>query len=179
MVYRKKVLDEAKPAPAQQEMAKPKEEKQYPVQKLSVDPDTLLYRIDGTKVDVHIFLDIGMKYQDQEKKEHQIPELKMSVERDYKRMTGLSVEQMMALMSSGYRPTKKWASSFQEDKQGKNYIPNKFDEAVDIMQKAFNENHAEVFGFKVDLDLLKRSNIADIFTRVVEGRHSINSLKSW
>ena len=99
MVYRKKVLDEAKPAPAQQDMAKPKEEKQYPIQKLSVDPDTLLYRIDGTKVDVHIFLDIGMKYQDQEKKEHQIPELKMSVERDYKRMTGLSVEQMMALTS--------------------------------------------------------------------------------
>lgn len=178
MVYRKKVLDEEKPVQEKIEMADHKE-KQYPVRKLMIDADTLLYKIEGVNVDVHIFLDIGMKYQDKEKVWHQIPELKMSVERDYKRAVGLPVEQMMALMASGYRPTKKWASSFQQDKTGKNYIPNRFDEAVDIVEKYFNENNAEVFEFKVDLDLLKRSNIADIFTRVVQGRQTIDSLKSW
>ena len=178
MANNKKTLEEQKPAPNKKELAEQKE-KQYTVRKLIVDSDTLLYKIEGVNIDVHIFLDIGMKYQDQEKKWHQIPELKMSVERDYKKCAGMTVEQMMSLMQAGYRPTKKWSSSFQEDKTGKNYIPNKFDEAVDIMQNAFNENHAEVFDFKVDLEVLKKSNIADIFTRVVQGRHSINSLQSW
>ena len=40
------------------------------------------------------------------KKKHQIPELKMSVERDYKKCAGLTVDKMMALMAAGYRPTK-------------------------------------------------------------------------
>lgn len=178
MVYRKKTLEEQNPAPVEQELVS-QTEKQYPVKKLVVDADTLLYKIDGTNVDVHIFLDVGMKYQDKDKIWHQIPEVKMSVERDYKRLAGLRVDQMMELMKAGYRPTKKWTSSFQEDKTGKNYIPNRFDEAVDIMEKYFNENHAVVFEFKVDLDLLKRSNIADIFTRVVQGRQTVDSLKTW
>ena len=101
MVYRKKTLEEQQPAPVEQELVAPIE-KQYPIKKLMVDADTLLYKIDGTNVDVHIFLDVGMKYQDKDKIWHQIPELKMSVERDYKRLAGLRVDQMMELMKAGY-----------------------------------------------------------------------------
>ena len=104
MVYRKKTLDEAKPSPEKQEVVEQKNN--YPIKPLVMDNNTLLYKIDGEMVDVHIYLDVGLKYEDQDKKRRQIPELKMSVERDYKRMTGLSVDQMMSLMSAGYRPTK-------------------------------------------------------------------------
>lgn len=177
MVYRKKTLDEAKPAPEQPVLAEQK--KEYPIKKLVIDNNTLLYKIDGEMVDVHIYLDVGLKYEDQEKKKRQIPELKMSVERDYKRMTGLSVDQMMSLMSAGYRPTKKWSSSFLEKKDGNTVIPNTFDEAVDVMERSFNETNAEVFKFYVDLSLLKESNIADIFARACNGQVPIERLKTW
>lgn len=177
MVYRKKTLDEAKPALEQPVLAEQK--KEYPIKKLVVDNNTLLYKIDGEMVDVHIYLDVGLKFQDENKKKRQIPELKMSVERDYKRMTGLSVDQMMSLMSAGYRPTKKWSSSFLEKKDGNTVIPNTFDEAVDVMERSFNETNAEVFKFNVDLSLLKESNIADIFARACNGQVPIERLKTW
>ena len=178
MVYRKKTLDEEKPIPVeQQELAERK--KEYPVHKLVIDNNTLLYKLDNEMVDVHIFLDVGLKYDDQDKKKHQIPELKMSVERDYKKFAGLTVDKMMALMAAGYRPTKKWASSFVTKKDGNTIIPNKFDEAVDNMEQAFNETLADVFNFKVDLSLLKKSNIADIFNRACNGQVLIERMRSW
>ena len=36
---------------------------------------------------------------------------------------------------------------------------------VDNLQRSFNETHVEVFHFGVDLEELKKSNIADIFAR--------------
>lgn len=177
MVYRKKTLDEAKPAPEQPVLAEQK--KEYPIKKLVIDNNTLLYKIDGEMVDVHIYLDVGLKYEDQEKKKHQIPELKMSIERDYKKCAGMTVDQMMALMSAGYRPTKKWASSFVTKKDGNTTIPNDFNEAVDNLQRSFNETHVDVFHFGVDLEILKKSNIADIFTRACNGQVPIEGLKTW
>ena len=53
----------------------------------------------------------------------------MSVERDYRKCAGMTVDQMMALMSAGYRPVKKWASSFIEKKDGHTVVPNEFNEA--------------------------------------------------
>lgn len=177
MVYRKKTLDEAKPAPEQPVLAEQK--KEYPIKKLVIDNNTLLYKIDGEMVDVHIYLDVGLKYEDQEKKKRQIPELKMSIERDYKKCAGMTVDQMMALMSAGYRPTKKWASSFVTKKDGNTTIPNDFNEAVDNLQRSFNETHVDVFHFGVDLEELKKSNIADIFTRACNGQVPIEGLKTW
>lgn len=177
MVYRKKTLDEAKPAPEQPVLAEQKNE--YPIKKLVIDNNTLLYKIDGEMVDVHIYLDVGLKYEDQEKKKRQIPELKMSIERDYKKCSGMTVDQMMALMSAGYRPTKKWASSFVTKKDGNTTIPNDFNEAVDNLQRSFNETHVDVFHFGVDLEILKKSNIADIFTRACNGQVPIEGLKTW
>lgn len=177
MVYRKKTLDEAKPALEQPVLAEQKNE--YPIKKLVIDNNTLLYKIDGEMVDVHIYLDVGLKYEDQEKKKRQIPELKMSIERDYKKCAGMTVDQMMALMSAGYRPTKKWASSFVTKKDGNTIIPNNFNEAVDNLQRSFNETHVDVFHFGVDLEILKKSNIADIFTRACNGQVPIEGLKTW
>ena len=177
MVYRKKTLDEAKPVPEQPVLAEQKNE--YPIKKLVIDNNTLLYKIDGEMVDVHIYLDVGLKYEDQEKKKRQIPELKMSIERDYKKCAGMTVDQMMALMSAGYRPTKKWASSFITKKDGNTIIPNNFNEAVDNLQRSFNETHVDVFHFGVDLEILKKSNIADIFTRACNGQVPIEGLKTW
>lgn len=177
MVYRKKTLDEAKPVPEQPVLAEQKNE--YPIKKLVIDNNTLLYKIDGEMVDVHIYLDVGLKYEDQEKKKRQIPELKMSIERDYKKCAGMTVDQMMALMSAGYRPTKKWASSFVTKKDGNTIIPNNFNEAVDNLQRSFNETHVDVFHFGVDLEILKKSNIADIFTRACNGQVPIEGLKTW
>jgi hypothetical protein len=177
MVYRKKTLDEANPAPEQPVLEEQKNE--YPIKKLVIDNNTLLYKIDGEMVDVHIYLDVGLKYEDQEKKKRQIPELKMSIERDYKKCAGMTVDQMMALMSAGYRPTKKWASSFVTKKDGNTIIPNNFNEAVDNLQRSFNETHVDVFHFGVDLEILKKSNIADIFTRACNGQVPIEGLKTW
>lgn len=177
MVYRKKTLDEAMPTPEQPMLAEQK--KEYPIKKLVIDNNTLLYKIDGEMVDVHIYLDVGLKYEDQEKKKRQIPELKMSIERDYKKCAGMTVDQMMALMSAGYRPTKKWASSFVAKKDGNTIIPNDFNEAVDNLQRSFNETHIDVFHFEVDLEILKKSNIADIFARACNGQVPIERLKTW
>ena len=132
MVYRKKTLDEAKPAPEQPVLAEQK--KEYPIKKLVIDNNTLLYKIDGEMVDVHIYLDVGLKFQDENKKKRQIPELKMSVERDYRKCAGMTVDQM---------------------------------------------THVEVFHFGVDLEELKKSNIADIFARACNGQVPIEGLKTW
>ena len=177
MVYRKKTLDEAKPSPEKQEVVE--QVSKYPIKPLVMDNNTLLYKIDGEMVDVHIYLDVGLKFEDKDKKRRQIPELKMSVERDYRRCAGMTVDQMMALMSKGYRPTKKWASSFIEKKDGNTIIPNVFNEAVDNLERSFNETHVDVFHFGVDLSILKKSNIADIFARACSGQVPIEQIKTW
>ena len=92
MVYRKKTLDEAKPAPEKQEVVE--QVSKYPIKPLVMDNNTLLYKIDGEMVDVHIYLDVGLKYEDKDKKRRQIPELKMSVERDYRKCAGMTVERI-------------------------------------------------------------------------------------
>lgn len=150
-----------------------------PVKKLIIDLSDLRYRIEGESLDVNVFLDVGVRFTDKENKSHQVPELKISVERNYKNQANMPVEQVMELMRAGYRPTKKWASSFVLEKTGKTYIPNDFSEAVDIVEKCFNENHTEVFGFKIDLSLLKTSNIADIFKRACNGQTPIERIRIW
>lgn len=153
--------------------------KSYPVKKLIIDVSDLRYRIEGESLEVNIFLDVGVKFIDKDKNTHQVPELKISVERNYRNQSNMPVEQVMELMRAGYRPTKKWASSFVLEKNGKTFIPNDFSEAVDVVEKSFNENHSEIFGFKIDLSLLKTSNIADIFKRVCNGQTTIERMRNW
>ena len=50
---------------------------------------------------------------------------------------------------------------------------------IDVMERSFNETNAEVFKFNVDLSLLKKSNIADIFARACNGQVPIERLKTW
>ena len=151
----------------------------FPIKKLAIDLSDLRYKIEGENLNVNIFLDVGIKFTDEEKKLHQIPELKISVERNYKNQANMSVEQVMELMRAGYRPTKKWVSSFVLEKNGKTYVPNEINEAVDVAEKSFNETHTEVFGFKIDMSLLKKSNIADIFKRACNGQTPIERMRSW
>lgn len=150
-----------------------------PVKKLIINKTTLKYEIEGETLDVRILLDVGFKFVDKENKTHQIPELKISVERNYKNQQNITVDRLMFLMNEGYRPTKKIASSFLVEKTGKTYIPNTFEDAVNVLEKSFNDSHSDIFKLKLDLSLLKTSNIADIFKRVCDGKTSLERLKVW
>ena len=147
--------------------------------KLYLDKHSFAYKIEGEPLLVSVFLDLGFKYQDEAGKERQIPELKMRIERKCAKQSGLSVEQIQAMMRSGFRPISKWCSSFKIGKDGKMKLPPSYKEAVKSLEDDFNHSMVQIFGFQLDASALYGNHLEPIFERAVSGNSLIYSLKEW